>query len=175
MTMAYDLNKVQLEFRDICQKANAKTGLTIPIRLNGRLTRTLGRVHYKYDAAAGYYTSTLVEFSRQLLETATDKSIHDVIMHEASHLIVTERTGEIHRHDSLFKAVCAEIGTDNDSACTKVERVVKKETLYKYQIFCPTCHKFIGGYYRKCKTIDHINKCFCKSCGNGDLKVIKNW
>ena len=173
--MAYDLNKVQLEFRNICRKANAETGLTIPIHLNGRLTRTLGRVHYKYDVTASRYTPTFVEFSKQLLETATDESIRDVIMHEASHLIVTERTGKIHKHDSLFKAVCAEIGTGNDSAYTKVERIVKEEALYKYQIFCPTCHKFIGGFYKKCKTINHINECFCRSCGNGDLKVIKNW
>lgn len=34
--MAYDLNKVQLEFKDICQKAGVP--INIPIRLNGRLT-----------------------------------------------------------------------------------------------------------------------------------------
>lgn len=173
--MAYDLNRVQLEFRDICRKAGAKTGLTVPICFNGRLTRTLGRVRHGYDSAAGCYTSILVEFSKQFLETSTDKSIHDVIMHEAAHLIITDRTGELHGHDCEFKAVCAEIGTDNDEACTKVERTVEEKALYKYQIFCPTCHKFIGGYSRKCKTIDHIEDCFCKSCGKGGLKVLQNW
>lgn len=173
--MAYDLNRVQLEFREVCRKAGAKTGLTVPIRLNGRLTRTLGRVHQEYNATEGRYISTLVEFSKQLLETSTDKSIHDVIMHEAAHLIITDRTGESHGHDKAFKAVCAEIGTDNDGTCTKVERTVEEKALYKYQIFCPTCHKFIGGYSRKCRTIDHIEDCFCKSCGKGGLKVLKNW
>jgi predicted SprT family Zn-dependent metalloprotease len=171
--MAYDLNKVQLEFKDICQKAGVP--INIPIYLNGRLTRTLGRVHHKYNPSENRYTSTLVEFSKQLLETATDKSIHNVIMHEASHYITTYRTGEVHGHDAIFKSVCMEIGTDNNSTHTKVERTVEEKNLYKYQILCPTCKKFVGGFHRKCKTIDHINECFCKSCSNSGLKVLKNW
>lgn len=173
--MAYDLNRVTKEFRQACVKAGAGTGAVVPIRLNGRLTRTLGRVHQEYDPQVGGYVSTLVEFSKQLLETATDASIREVILHEAAHLIVTDRTLESHGHDAMFKAVCAEIGTSNDGVSTKVERTVEEKSLYKYNIFCPTCHKTIGGYNRRCKTIDNIAFCTCKGCGKGGLQVIQNW
>lgn len=41
--MSYDLNRVKLEVKETCRKAGIECD--IPIRLNGRLTRTLGRVH----------------------------------------------------------------------------------------------------------------------------------
>lgn len=169
--MAYDLNRVQKEFNEICQ--NAGTPCDVPIRLNGRLIRTLGRVHHELDKTSGIWYSTSVEFSKQLLETSTDNSIREVLLHEAAHYIVTARTGETHGHDAKFKAVCAEIGTHNDGISTVVERTVKVHS--KYEIFCPTCNKTIGEYSRMCKTIKYIELCTCKNCKCGNLKVIQNW
>ena len=40
--MSYDLNRIKLEMNEICRKANVE--FNIPVRLNGRLTKTLGRV-----------------------------------------------------------------------------------------------------------------------------------
>ncbi len=174
--MAYDLTRVIKEFRETCALANAPTGLTVPIKLNGRLTRTLGRVTQQYDTETDRYTSTLVEFSKQLLETATDSSIHSIILHEAAHLIVTDRTGESRGHDALFKAVCEEIGAgDNSGPTTEVERTVSDNKIYKYSVFCPTCNTNIAGYSRMCQTLRDIDYCACKRCGNGGLKVITNW
>lgn len=173
--MAYDLERVTAEFREICRKAGAQSGLNVPIRLNGRLTRTLGRVTQQYDDLEGCYVSTLIEFSKQLLETSSDKSIHDVIMHEAAHLIVTDRTGESRGHDAVFKAVCAEISTTNDKPATKVERTVSDTQIYKYSVYCPTCGKNIDGYTRMCKTLRNIGQYKCKNCGKGNLQVITNW
>lgn len=173
--MAYDLNRVTKEFREICEKANVAAGLTIPIKLNGRLTRTLGRVQFKYDLFKAAYTCTLVEFSKQLLETATDESIRDVILHEAAHLIVTERTGERHNHDAMFKEVCAEIGASANGATTTVERTVEKAALYKYSVYCPTCKKIVGNYSRMCPTLRNIDDCFCSRCKQGNLEVTQNW
>lgn len=169
--MGYDLNRVKMEFNEVCRKAG--TPCDVPIRLNGRLTRTLGRVFHQCDVTSGVWYSTHVEFSKQLLETASDQSIRDVILHEAAHFIVTARTGEEHGHDATFKRVCAEIGTTNDGIATKVERTVEVHS--KYEIFCPTCHKTLGGYSRMCKTIQNIEFCHCKLCGKGGLKVIQNW
>lgn len=167
--MSYDLNRVKLEVKETCRKAGIECD--IPIRLNGRLTRTLGRVHQ--EKKDGIWAPTSVEFSKQLLETSSDKSIRDVILHEYAHIIVTARTGEEHGHDATFKRVCAEIGTTNDGIATKVERIVEVHS--KYEIFCPTCHKTLGGYSRMCKTIQNIEFCHCKLCGKGGLKVIQNW
>ena len=170
----YTLEKVKNEYRKVCCDAGAKSVLDVPIVLNGRLTRTLGRVIQEYDFSKDRYVSTKVEFSRQLIETATDKSIHDVIMHEAAHYIVTDRTGEVHGHDAVFKAVCAEIGTSNNQCATKVECTEEAKNLYKYSIYCPHCGKMVGGYSRMCKTIRNIEDYECKTC-HGSLKVIQNW
>lgn len=169
--MSYDLNRIKLEMKEVCKKANVE--FNIPVRLNGRLTRTLGRVHQEYNN--GVWEPVSVEFSKQLLETASDKSIRDVLLHETAHVIATIRTGESCGHNSYFKAVCAEIGTTNDTTTTKVERTVASKELYKYEIFCPTCNESISGFSRKCKTIDNIGFCTCKRCGKGGLKVIQNW
>ena len=171
--MSYDLNRIKMEFNEVCRKAG--TPCDVPIRLNGRLTRTLGRVFHKCDITSGVWYSTHVEFSKQLLETASDKSIRDVILHECAHFIVTARTGESHGHDAAFKKVCAEIGTTNDGTVTRVERTVSEDSLYKYNVYCPTCNKTIGGYSRMCRTLKEIDMCRCKSCGKGGLKVIQNW
>lgn len=171
--MSYDFTRLQLEFKEVCR--NAGCPCTVPIKLNGRLTRTLGRVTYNRIPSSDSYIPSLVEFSKQLLETASDKSIKDVIYHEAAHYIVTSRTKEHHGHDSLFKAVCAEIGTSNDTPVTKVERTVSSDKLYKYVVFCENCHKMIGGYQRKCATINHLSSCSCRICRKGNLKLIQNW
>ena len=167
--MSYDLNRIKLEMNEVCRKANVK--FDIPVRLNGKLTRTLGRVHQ--ECHNGVWEPVSVEFSKQLLETASDKSIRDVILHETAHVIATIRTGESCGHNSYFKKVCAEIGTTNDGIATEVERTVAKSS--KYEIFCPTCHKTIAEYSKMCKTIQHIEQCQCKGCGKGGLKVIQNW
>lgn len=171
--MSYDFTRLQLEFKEVCR--NAGCPVTVPIRLNGRMTRTLGRVTYDHDLLSDIYTPTLVEFSKQLLETATDKSIRDVLCHEAAHYILTSRTGEHHGHDNQFKAVCAEIGTSNDTTTTKIERTVSANKLYKYVVFCQNCNKMVGGFRRKCATLNHLSSCTCRSCGKNNLKLIQNW
>ena len=173
--MAYDLARITKEFHEICEKAGVDAGFNIPIKLNDRLTHTLGRVRQEYDPFSERYIATFVEFSKQLIETATDQSIRDVILHEAAHVIVTERTGESHGHDALFKAVCAEIGTTNSGTNTEVERTVADSKIYKYSVYCPTCQKNIAGYSRMCKTLRNIDFCTCKDCGNSGLQVITNW
>ena len=170
--MAYNLERVTKEFNAVCEKAG--TPCKVPVTINGRLSRTLGRVCYTVNST-GYAKSTKVEFSRQLLETSTDESIRDVILHEAAHYILTERTHEEHGHDSMFKKVCAEIGTTNDKTTTKVERTVAEESLYKYIVYCPTCKKVVGGYRRMCKTLQNLDNCYCNLCKKDGLIMKQNW
>lgn len=173
--MSYSLDKVQKEFKEACQ--NAGTPCTAPIKINKRLTRTVGRVTQHFNQEKQKYEPVLVEFSEKLLKTATDASIKDVILHEASHYIITSRTGELHSHDSLFQAVCKEIGTSNDTSEADIQRTVPQEALYKYSVFCSNCGEFLGGFQRQCKTLKLIaNKaCSCKLCGSYNLKTVQNW
>lgn len=168
--MAYDLSRVQREFTNICNKAGVQ--VTSPISLNGRLTRTLGRVCMVRRGET--VENEKVEFSKQLLETTTDSTIESVIKHEAAHYIVTARTHESHGHDSIFKAVCAEIGTTNDTPKTHVERTVSAEQVYKYTVVCPNCGP-ISHYHRMSKNLKNISSCYCKKCNSNNLSVIHNW
>lgn len=166
----YDINRIKKEFYEVCE--NAGMDLKLPISINGRLTRTLGRVRFTRNVRTGYCELRDVEFSRQLLETASDKSVRDVILHEAAHAIVTYRTSEAHGHDDTFKAVCAEIGTDNDGVATEVERTVEVKS--KYEITCPNCG-IVGRYSRACTATRHIENYTCRMCGCDNLSVIQNW
>ena len=173
--MSYTLIRVQEEFKEICSKAGVSC--TTPIRLNGRLTRNLGRVTQKFNYEENRYKPSLVEFSKELLQTSTDTSIREVILHEACHYIVTSRTGELHSHDALFQETCKEIGASNTKANAEIQRTVPEESLYKYTIYCLDCQKFLGGYKRKCKTLEHISLgyCSCGRCGCRNLKINQNW
>ena len=161
----YDLNRVTKEFDEACAKCGVVN--KYPVKLNGRLTRTLGRIRF---VRSGEKISPVdAEFSKQLLETCTDKTIRDVILHEAAHLVVIERTHIDHGHDSYFKAVCAEIVTTNDGYATEVERTVR---IAKYTLNCPKCG-IIGEYSRKCKSVTHYFDYKCAKCGCENLFVLK--
>ncbi len=145
----------------------------IPVSINGRLTRTLGRVIQHVND--GFCLSERMEFSRQFLETSTDASIKNVIAHEWAHYYATKITGEHHGHDAYFKKVCAMIGCTADKTETHVDRIVSEEKLSKYVIYCPTCGEAIGFYSRMCPTLKHLDQCSCKRCGGSDLFYKQNW
>jgi predicted SprT family Zn-dependent metalloprotease len=145
----------------------------IPVALNGRLTRTLGRVHS--ECTNGVWYPVRMEFSKQFLETSTEECVISVIQHEWAHYYVTKSTHESHGHDATFKAVCARIGCENDGTKTRVERTVAESTVYKYQIWCPTCKKYISGLNRMCKSLREIQNYECKVCGNAGLSYVQNW
>lgn len=171
--MSYSLSKIQEEVKAACNKAGVE--LTVPVTLNGRLTKTLGRVKYVKNNITGYTKATAIEFSKQLVESAADGSIKDVILHECAHYVVTTRTHEAHGHDNIFKSVCAELGTTNDGISTDVKWAVPDSHLYKYQIYCPTCDSIVANYNRKGKIINNIDSCKCGRCKQGGLKVIQHW
>lgn len=145
----------------------------IPVGINGRLTRTLGRVHI--ERRDGVWYPVRMEFSRQFLESSTDASIISVIQHEWCHYYVAKSTGESHGHDSVFKNMCARVGCTNDGTETKVERIVSDSKLFKYQVFCPTCNEFVAEFNRMCPTLKNIKHCTCTQCGKGNLSYVQNW
>lgn len=156
-----------------CERISAKVGDTfnIPVKINGRLTRTLGRVIMR--KSNGVWIPELMEISKQLLETSTEESIISVIEHEWCHYYVTKETGEDHGHDAIFKATCARIGCANNKTKTKVERVVEVHS--KYEVYCGTCDKVIAEYSRMSKNLKRLDECHCNKCKTSNLKLIQNW
>ena len=165
--MAYTLEKVKEEFNAACESVGIK--LQHPISLNGRLSNTLGRVRCLVNVNTGEARPDSIEFSTKFINNGADEDIHRVILHEAAHYIVTVQTKRQHKHDNVFKAMCAKLGTDNDGAETDLQLPLMK----KYMIMCPTCNKVIGGYDRMCKTFKMIEQndgsVWCKTCGCRDL------
>ena len=158
-----------------CQEMSDIVGDTFdcPVKINGRLTRTLGRV------TANWVDKRLenesLEISKALLETATDESIKSVIDHEWCHYYLNKTTGEAHGHDKMFKQLCARIGCTNDGTSTHVDRIVGEEAIYKYQVYCATCDEFVAGYSRMNKTLRNLNRCTCNKCKTSNLSYVQNW
>lgn len=156
--------------KDIC--ANVGYDFTIPVKINKRLKTTLGRV--TWVRVNDEIKSTLMEFSYQLLTTATEESIYAVITHECAHYLVIEETKENHGHDMVFKAMCARINCTNDGAVYhELHRTVKDTDIYKYFVVCEQCKKIIGKYHRAGKVIQHQDWYKCK-CG-GKLIITQNF
>ena len=163
------------ELTEECNNIIKGAGVSLPglqIKINGRLKKTLGRC--KYNSLCGKPIPYCIEFSRELLETATPHSVMEVVRHECAHAIVTARTGERHGHDKVFKAVCSEIGTTNDGThYDDIERTVNMDQIYKYIIICRDCGCVAGRYHRAGKVIKNIQDYRCK-CG-GVLLVKQNY
>lgn len=160
--------------REILNELAESKGITIkvPVTVNGRLTRTLGRVMVTVTRSTGYVEANSIEFSRQLLETTSEKSIISVIKHEFAHYYLAETTHENHGHGPLFKQVCHSIGCDNDGISTTVERIVAVNS--KYDVFCSCCGEKVGEFSRACKTTQNPTLYSTKCCG-ATLIIQQNW
>ena len=165
--------KVINELNKLCM--NDGIGIVnVPVEINGRLTRTLGRVKFM-DYGEGHCYPTKIEFSKTLLEEGTDNDIINVIKHEYVHYYLVETTHENHKHDALFKRKCAEIGCTHDKTQNRLEADYGEKEEFKYEVWCGDCVKCIGTYSRMCKTLKNIHYCRCKNCGGSNLTVHQNW
>lgn len=103
---------------------------------NKRLSKSLGRCHYKGN------TITKFDFSTLALNLDYETFKH-IVMHEWAHAynkIVHNGSG----HDATFKQTCAMIGCKYDGTkCYDNDALElaksKMPTLYKYQISCNSC------------------------------------
>jgi predicted SprT family Zn-dependent metalloprotease len=168
--MSYALQEIEQYLNELA----ANIGLTFntPVKINGRLTKTLGRVRSN-PTPFGMYEPECVEFSKRFLETSTDESVRQVIMHEFAHWAVLIETGEVHGHDTVFKAMCRKIGCQADRPQAKIERIVSEDKVFKYIVKCEDCGSEMY-YDRAGKVVKHPDWYECGKCG-GSLKVIQNW
>ena len=160
-----------IEELDNLREADGLPAITVPVTINKRLTRTLGRVKFM----RGINEPISIEFSNLLLTTGTDADIINTIKHEYVHYFLFVTTGENHGHDYMFEAKCAEIGCQHDKTQNRLEGGEQYDARFKYEVHCLGCNKTIGTYSRMCKTLRQIDYCRCKVCGSGDLQVIQNW
>lgn len=160
--------------RELIHKTCAKAGTpcTVPIIINGRLTATLGRVHYINSCGTEHVNK--IEIARKLVESASDDDCRDIILHECAHYIAFVRTGVRHGHDAYFKRVCAELGTNDDKCATNVNWVKPDSEVYKYNIYCSKCGELICNRNRTVywmKTPDAA----LSTCCEAPIRVVQNW
>ena len=163
------------EIYNECVKVFASVNLefnNIEIKINGRLTKTLGRCNYKKQDTK--LIPVCLEFSRLLVEKGDNKLIEDVIKHECAHAIATIETGASQKHNNYFKSVCARIGTTNDTPSTTAKYNAEDTEIYKYTVICEKCKKVVGRYHRAGNVIKMPSHYGCNYCG-GSLKVIQNF
>lgn len=152
---------------EICESVGHN--FNIPVKINKRLTRTLGRV--LFISCGGYIVPQGMEFSYKFLETKETDTIEEVIKHECAHYLVIIETHENHGHDKVFKEMCARIGCAFNTTSTQVAAYT--DNTYKYIVTCNSCKKIVGRYYRAGKIIKNPSNYHCK-CG-GTLTVTQNW
>ena len=143
-----------------------------PIKINSRLTKTLGRV--MSEPTLDGYIPNCIEFSKRFLETSTDESVRQTIMHEFAHWAALVQTGHPHGHDALFKAICRSIGCTADKAHARIERTVDVDSLYKYVVKCSECGNTMH-YSRAGNVVKYPHWYTCGRCGGDSLEVIQNW
>ena len=156
---------------EVCNRLNIE--FNVPVKINKRLTTTLGRVIY-YSTPENEIIPDCIEFSYNFLMTSTEKSIKDVVEHECAHFLVTFITKEKHGHDAVFRSMCHRIGCTNDSSMYEdLERTVPDSEVYKYLVVCQKCGKIIAKYHRAGKIVKHPELYLCKC--SGKLNVIQNF
>lgn len=175
--MSWTIDRIKGELQKLC--AADHIVLDVPVNINSRITRTLGRVKYNYYNGA--YYPTAIEFSQKFLVNSTDNDIINVIKHEYVHFFLLaiepcEKPG----HDAAFKRKCAEIGCTHIHAQNHLESyaadtAIEAKAKTKYEVWCADCDEMIATYSRKCKTINNLSSCKCAKCGSRNLSLIQNW
>ena len=101
-----------------------------------------------------------MEFNPKFVKQAPDDVVRETVLHECAHVIVDMRCpDELHQHDDVFNAVCAELGIVGKPY---VSYVIKR----RYNIYCPNCG-LVASYNRRTKRLSYIKKGhgICRKCG----------
>lgn len=155
---------------EICHNIAEENGFYIscPIKENGRLSRTLGRVCYNHGGVK------VIEFSRKLLLFGTETQINDTIRHELAHAFVYWKTGETHGHDKVWKEMAESLGARPERLAEGQIYKESAEKVHKYTIYCKKCGKLVGYRDRAC-AITRGEEGYYSKCCHSDLKVVQNW
>ena len=166
-TMAWTLNQIQKELERISISQNDT--FSIPVSLNGRLTKTLGRVVYKKNTLTGKCVLTKMEFSKNFMANGVDEEVKSVIAHEWAHYYVTKTREEDHDHDAVFMNCAESVGGHTG----RYIKVSEGSNLYKYTVYCTKCGKVVGHCDRAGKTVKepHLYK---SSCCGASIRIEQN-
>lgn len=84
----------------------------------------------------------VIRFSSHFIKIATKEQFEGVTLHEIAHALV----GNVHGHDSVFKAKCRELGADTSYHGCSAKGVILPK---KFKLTCPECGASSGANMRK--------------------------
>lgn len=122
-----------------------------------------------------------------MIDSMTDETIRQVILHECAHYIVARKyPNEKHGHDSVFRTMCEQIGCTHNRACNdveyteeytekkRIEEVKENNILYKYELKCEYCGKTVGKFKRAGKRVQYP-ELYHSTCCNAKVIVKQNY
>lgn len=125
--------------------------LVIPIELNGRLTRTLGRFHF--NKRGSNRVPVKLDFAKKLLEFGTIEDIKGVIRHELIHYAMFVAGRPFHDGEEEFEAELVKY----NAPATNVLRIKSPKLVITHECGCGNQwkqrRKMSSGYLcSSCKT-----------------------
>ena len=160
-----------MEYKEICEiatKACELCGveLNVPIKMNGRLSRTLGRVKYRQYSFGTRVE--IIEFSSKYFNdpSRNDEVKHQVVLHEIAHYLAYMSDKQRHQHDEVFRYWCAKIGctaTGEYAADSSDNLVENIQVQYKYDCRCSACGNHIKYYKRYSNAVERKVSSCCRA------------
>lgn len=154
-----------------------KTGIkfTGELKINGRLTRALGRCQsiITQDTRTGEIVKVNpigIEVGKKFLDVATHEEIIDVLAHEFAHYCTYKTFGQ-HTHDSIeFKKYCKLLDT-----CHAPSMSIKNKIKSKYSIYCKCCGKLVARKSTANAGAVKRPQDFRSACCGSTIRVEKNF
>lgn len=163
--------------RSLIKGFEEKTGVrfTGEIKINGRLTRSLGRCQaiITQDRFSGEIKTVNpigIDISKRFIEVATTQEIIDVLAHEFAHYCTYKTVGQHDHSTSTFKMYCELLETSHAPSMT-----TKNKLKNKYDIYCTCCGKHIGGKSTARAGVVQNPTGYRSGCCKASVRVEKNF
>jgi predicted SprT family Zn-dependent metalloprotease len=156
------------EILEIAQNACKNYGvkLDVTVRMNGRLSRTLGRVKY-FQNHLGVKVE-VIEFSTKYFSdpNRNQEVKRQVVLHEIAHYLAYLTDYQSHQHDEVFRDCCAKIDctTTGENATDESDKLIENiQVKYKYDCRCSACGNHIRYYKRYPRTVENKVSGCCRA------------
>ena len=141
---------------EACKKCGVK--LDVPIKMNGRFSRVLGRVTYIVDSGIALRVAD-IEFSSKYFNdpTRNEEVKYQVVLHEIAHYLAYKSDKKNHAHDEVFRYWCDKIGctVTGEYATDEDDNIVKNvKVQYKYDCRCSACGNHLKYYKRYSSAVE---------------------
>ena len=164
------------DVRKVLDEISEKMGVDcsdIPIKLSGRMKRTMGVCNFERRIVNGkkqVYCLNITLAKALLNGDYSEEDVKTVIIHEYVHLYTNLTENQIYGHNNIFKDNCRKAGIVDH---TYLAFEPNKES-WKYEIKCNECdlklyrHRISGGIFIFTKRYR------CSKCG-GEISVIQKY